>query len=275
MPSPSSDLSNLTLSTFQKLTGNTQLVGNNIINDLSLFISRNDIVFLLLAPLIVWILYVVLRFIRNRARRKVGGDLKQPLTWFAFFFTHMKGFFILAFSLYSTAHFINLTPYTAWAIRTFTEISIVIQVAIYVHHALQGFVGRLIDRKARENPTAESARPICLLLTKTAIWVVSALLVLEALDVDITALLAGLGIGGIAIALAAKNILADLFASISIIIDNPFRVGEKIESGDIKGTVEYIGMKTTQVRAESGELMYCPNGILTNAKLRNLDRVKS
>ncbi len=82
---------------------------------------------------------------------------------------------------------------------------------------------------------------------------------LDNVGVNITALVAGLGIGGIAVALAVKDILADIFASVSIMLDKPFEVGDAIAVGDLRGTVERIGIKTTRLRAPSGEQLVFPN----------------
>ena len=89
------------------------------------------------------------------------------------------------------------------------------------------------------------------------------------IGVDITGLIAGLGIGGIAVALAAQNILGDIFASISISIDEPFVEGDYIEVAGIAGTVEKIGLKTTRIRTLGGPVVSMPNATLTNANISN------
>lgn len=272
MTSNPEDLEHITLSTLQKLTNKTELVGNRIIDDLELFCQSNSLITFLIVFLSVLALFLVTRFIRNRLRLKMGQNLNSTATWIAFAFTHLQSFFILALSIYGAAHFLILTQYMAFLLRIYIEIAIILQLAIYASVGFQGYVNRLIDRKSLVNPTVKSARPISLLVTKALVWSSAALFVLEVLGFDVSAILAGLGIGGVALALASKNILEDLFASISIIADNPFHVGETIETGDIKGRVEYIGMKTTQIRGEKGELIYCPNSVLTGAKLKNLDR---
>jgi small-conductance mechanosensitive channel len=100
-----------------------------------------------------------------------------------------------------------------------------------------------------------------------------ALLVLENLGVDITALVAGLGIGGIAVALAAQNVLADLFASVSILLDKPFEVGDTIHVGDMIGTVQNIGIKTTRLRSVTGEQLVMSNSDLLRERIRNYKRM--
>jgi MscS family membrane protein len=95
------------------------------------------------------------------------------------------------------------------------------------------------------------------------------LLILDQLGFDITALVAGLGIGGVAIALAVQNVLGDLFASLSIVLDKPFVVGDTINVGDMTGTVEYIGIKTTRLRSLSGEMIVFSNNDLLKSRIRN------
>jgi small-conductance mechanosensitive channel len=99
------------------------------------------------------------------------------------------------------------------------------------------------------------------------------LLTLNNFGVDITALIAGLGIGGIAVALAVQNILGDLFASLTIVLDKPFIVGDLIVVGESTGYVERIGLKTTHIRYISGELLIFPNGDLLKSQIRNFRRM--
>jgi small-conductance mechanosensitive channel len=99
------------------------------------------------------------------------------------------------------------------------------------------------------------------------------LLALDNLGVQIKPLLAGLGIGGIAIALAVQTVLGDLLASISIALDKPFSVGESLTVGDFQGTVEHIGIKSTRLRSISGEQIIISNADLIKARLRNFGRM--
>jgi small-conductance mechanosensitive channel len=106
-----------------------------------------------------------------------------------------------------------------------------------------------------------------------AIWAFVVLLTLDNLGIDITALVAGLGIGGIAVALAVQNIFGDLFASLSITLDRPFVVGDFLIVGDVLGTVETIGIKSTRLRSLSGEQIVMPNADLLGSRVRNYGRM--
>jgi len=99
------------------------------------------------------------------------------------------------------------------------------------------------------------------------------LLTLDNLGVDITALVAGLGIGGIAVALALQNVLGDLLASLSITLDQPFVIGDFLIVGDHMGSVEYVGIKTTRLRSLTGEQIVMSNADLLSSRVRNYGRM--
>ena len=109
-------------------------------------------------------------------------------------------------------------------------------------------------------------------VSRLTIWIVLGLAGLSALHIPVRPLLTGLGIGGLAVALAIQNILGDLFAAISIVMDKPFVVGDSISVENYRGKVEHIGLKTTRVRSESGEQIIFSNGELLKSKIRNYSR---
>src|SRR5690606_9331072 len=120
-------------------------------------------------------------------------------------------------------------------------IAVVFQVAVWVREIVIG----LIQRRAAEghNETLNNAMGIIRLLISVALFAIAAIVILDNMGVNVTGLVAGLGIGGIAIGLAAQGIFSDLFASLSIIFDRPFRVGQAIKYDNSAGTVERIGLK--------------------------------
>ncbi len=123
---------------------------------------------------------------------------------------------------------------------------------------------------------AEGATALSLLAfaARVALWSVVLLAALDQLGFNITALVAGLGIGGIAVALAVQNILGDLFASLSIVLDKPFAVGDFIVVDGLRGVVERVGIKTTRVRSLDGELLVFPNGDLMKSRIRNFRQMQ-
>jgi small-conductance mechanosensitive channel len=110
-------------------------------------------------------------------------------------------------------------------------------------------------------------------VARLVLWMVVLLLALSNFGVDVTALIAGLGITGIAVALAVQNILGDLLGTLSIILDKPFVVGDFITVDQFSGTVESVGLKTTRVRSLSGEQIIMPNGDLLKSRIRNFKRL--
>ncbi|MFA5140804.1 MAG: mechanosensitive ion channel family protein [Elusimicrobiota bacterium] len=144
-----------------------------------------------------------------------------------------------------------------------------------VLRALLGYgLRRACDRAGLADANASSAAKNLELVLSGAIWVGAVLFILDNLGVNITAAVAGLGIGGVAVALAAQHILGDLFSSFVIFIDKPFKVGDFITVGDLAGPVEHIGIKTTRVRALSGEMLIFSNSDLTSARIRNYELMR-
>jgi small-conductance mechanosensitive channel len=137
----------------------------------------------------------------------------------------------------------------------------------------------LAERQTRLQSEKEPAQPadfhLVGLLFKFALWVLLGVLILDNIPgVQVTSLIAGLGIGGIAIALAVQNILSDLFASLSITLDKPFVVGDNIRVGEMTGTVEHIGLKSTRLRSVDGEQLVFSNNDLLSSRIQNLKRME-
>jgi small-conductance mechanosensitive channel len=159
-----------------------------------------------------------------------------------------------------------------------------VDVAFIIAFALQGAVwGRelvlgLIGRKvAEENGagTLGNAMSIIRVLVSVALFAIALILILDNLGVNVTALVAGLGIGGIAIGLAAQGIFSDLFAALSILFDKPFRRGDTIRYDNSTGTVERIGLKTTRLRSITGEQLIMANTKLLEREIHNMAEAKA
>jgi small-conductance mechanosensitive channel len=140
--------------------------------------------------------------------------------------------------------------------------------AAAVRHAIDLRVGL-----ASSDPSVRTGAGVLRVAGVVAVWAMVLILALDNLGVDITALVAGLGIGGVAVALATQNILGDLFASVSILLDKPFVVGDFVVVNEFLGTVEHIGVKTTRLRSLSGEQLVFANNDLLQSRLRNFKRM--
>ena len=120
---------------------------------------------------------------------------------------------------------------------------------------------------------AQTAFGVVRFFALVALWTSVTILVLSAFGVEVTPLLAGLGVGGIAVGFALQKILGDIFCSVAIVLDRPFEVGDFIITGDHMGTVERIGIKTTRVRSLEGEQIIFPNSNLLDSRIRNYKRM--
>lgn len=165
---------------------------------------------------------------------------------------------------------LGYTDPPALLFRTISFLFIVIsalQVAIWLRAIALGLIQLRSDPRQGGSETLANASGLIKVLVSVAIFAVAAVVVLDNLGVNVTALVAGLGIGGIAIGLAAQGIFSDLFASLSIIFDQPFKVGDPINFGTQTATVERIGLKSTRLRTVTGERMIVSNAQLLNKEI--------
>lgn len=135
-----------------------------------------------------------------------------------------------------------------------------------------------IDRRAHRaggpDPALAGSLDIIMFIAGLIVWAMAFLLALDNLGIQIKPLLAGLGIGGIAVALAVQTVLGDLLASMSIALDKPFTIGDALQVDDIAGTVEHIGVKSTRVRSVSGEQVIISNADILKSRVRNNGRMR-
>jgi small-conductance mechanosensitive channel len=147
------------------------------------------------------------------------------------------------------------------------------QGAIWADALVVYLIKLLVEKKTEEDVSSVAMITMFGFVSRVAVWSIVILLALDNIGINVTALVAGLGIGGVAIALASQNVLGDLFASISIVLDKPFVIGDFIIVGDMLGSVEHIGIKTTRVRSLFGEQLVFSNNDLLNSRIRNYKRM--
>ncbi len=150
---------------------------------------------------------------------------------------------------------------------------IFLQVAIWASGALDVWWKSHTSKKIEDDPAQKASLNLLGIALRFVLFSIVLLLCLRNLGVDISALVAGLGVGGIAVALAVQNILGDLFASLTIVLDKPFVVGDFVNVGELSGTVENVGLKTTRLRSLSGEQLVFSNSDLLSSRLRNYKRM--
>jgi small-conductance mechanosensitive channel len=148
------------------------------------------------------------------------------------------------------------------------------QGAMWGNTALRSWLGQYYENRAADPARATSAAAVGF-IARMVLWVVVLLMILDNLGVNITTLVASLGIGGIAVALAVQNILGDLFASLSIVLDKPFVIGDFLIVDKYLGTVEYVGLKTTRLRSLGGEQLVFSNADLLRSRLQNMTRLET
>lgn len=190
---------------------------------------------------------------------------------------HIKPPFYFIVSFYLATQFLNLNEFLHKVIFGAFVIIIVVQTITTAQKVIDYFIKKKIleDGDEEDDKNKEAIIKLSAQLTKAALWVFGGLLILSNIGVDVTSLIAGLGIGGIAIALAVKDVLGDMFASFSIFIDKPFKVGDFIEvNPKEKGTVEKIGIKTTRLRTRQGQQLIVANKTLTEVTIQNYRRME-
>ncbi len=126
----------------------------------------------------------------------------------------------------------------------------------------------------RDNPSLEQSINALIPAIRLVIWLIGIIFILDNLGFNISAVVASLGIGGVAIALASQGVLQDLFSYFAILLDRPFELGDFIIVGDYVGTIEYVGIKTTRLKSISGEEIIIANTDLTGSRIRNFKRMK-
>ena len=154
-------------------------------------------------------------------------------------------------------------------------IAFALQGAVWARELILGVIGRRVAEERNGAGALSNAMAIIRLLVSVALFAIAVILILDNLGVNVTALVAGLGIGGIAIGLAAQGIFSDLFAALSILFDKPFKKGDTIRYDQSTGTVERIGLKTTRLRSITGEQLIMANTKLLEREIHNLAEAKT
>jgi len=180
---------------------------------------------------------------------------------------------LLPLAVYLAAQSLTLPERADRLLTHVTVTALLVQAALWLNRLIVGWLRYSLRTRGADDPAGVSALNILGFIARLALWVFVLLLALDNFGFNITALIAGLGIGGVAVALAAQNILGDLFASLSIIFDRPFVIGDFIVVGDQMGTVEYIGLKTTRIRSLSGEQIIFANSDLLQSRIHNYKRM--
>jgi len=172
-------------------------------------------------------------------------------------------------ALYAGALSLDLLPEVGDLLSTILVLGFLIQGAFWANGVVNYMLGSWARQKFEADPTISTALGSVGFLIRFAVWATFVMLALDNMGIDIGPLVASLGIGGVALALALHGILGDLFASLTIIFDKPFAVGDYIQVGDLAGTVKHVGLKSTRILASSGEQLVFSNADLLGSRIRN------
>jgi small-conductance mechanosensitive channel len=181
---------------------------------------------------------------------------------------------LVVIALYAGARFLKLGLKVKSAFNILLVITLLLQLAMWGNGLINYYINRRRLKKFGEDASSTTTLTALSYILKVALWSLLLLLGLENLGINITALVTGLGIGGVAIALSLQHVLTDLFAALSIVMDKPFIIGDFITVDSFMGNVEHIGLKTTRLRSISGEQLIFSNSDLLSSRIRNLKRME-
>lgn len=233
----------------------------------------------LLALAIVVAVFLGLRLVRRFVLHRLQALAKRTKTDLDDFLVDLvrqtRLFFLALVALYAGTLALQLPPTATAVVGRLTLLALFLQLGFWGNAGVTYWVTRTAKRKLELEKDASTATTIRALglLGRIVLWTILLLLALDNLGIEVTSLIAGLGIGGIAIALAVQNILGDLFASLSIVLDKPFVIGDFIIVDEFLGTVEKIGLKTTRIRSLYGEQLIFSNKDLLQSRIRNYKRM--
>jgi small-conductance mechanosensitive channel len=259
--------------------------GSNNINELFARLREtvlwgNSLSWWLIAILTAALLALALRSLKaslgkrlNRLAQRRGAD------WFRageILVEHTKAWFLLVVALFCGGYVCNicLEEGTLRIVSWITIVVVLTQAAIWADTLLTFAVARYVERHKDVDAAGVTMLLALSFAGRLMIWVGATLTAIAFLEINITPWVAGLGIGGVAVALAAQNILGDLFASVSIVLDKPFVLGDFIAVDDKMGEIEHIGLKTTRLRSLSGEQLIFSNTDLLKSRIHNYKRMQ-
>lgn len=221
----------------------------------------------------VAVLGAVRRVVVSRVRRLSDRTTNQWDDVVADVLDATRMLIIFAGALAAASTTLDLGSRVRTVVGQVVVILLLIQVGFWATAAARTLLHRYRADKLEHDPSAATMVGVFTFIVYLVIWAGVLLFALDNLGVDITALVAGLGIGGVAIALALQNVLGDLFASLAIVLDKPFVIGDFVKVGEMVGTVENIGLKTTRVRALGGEQLVFSNNDILSSRLQNFGRM--
>ena len=172
------------------------------------------------------------------------------------------------------SQYLELPRKVAFGFDKALTITLFLQVGFWVWAVMEFWLARSRERALAQNPAAATGLTALAFIARVILWAIVLLMTLDNLGVNVTTMIAGLGVGGVAVALAVQSILGDLFASLSIVIDKPFVIGDFVIVDEYMGTIEHVGLKTTRIHSLGGEQIVFSNSDLLKTRIRNYKRMR-
>jgi small-conductance mechanosensitive channel len=232
----------------------------------------------LVAALALAVTFALLFLLRRLMTRRFAGVASRTATAFDDVALELSRrtriYFLFAIALVVAARFVEVPARIGDLLDRLVALVVLLQAARWATGAIAFYVARHIEKRRGTSDAANvwAARMLGF-AANVGVWAIILVALLDNLGFDVTTLVTGLGIGGIALALAVQNILGDIFAALSIVLDKPFIVGDFIVVDAFSGTVEQIGLKTTRLRSLSGEQIIFANSELLKGRIRNYKRL--
>jgi small-conductance mechanosensitive channel len=215
----------------------------------------------------------VRHLVASRYKKYSAAQHRMPIRLLAYLIGNTKQFLFVAIALDAAQASLTLPDRIGRAVFNIVLILVLLQVGLWAGRAVRFYLETKELERGADQVFAGSLDVINF-VARMLIWSLLILVALDNLGVNITALLAGLGVGGVAVALALQNVLGDLFASLSIALDKPFVVGDNLTIDTCIGRVEHIGIKTTRLRSDSGEQIILSNADILKSRVRNFGRLQ-
>jgi small-conductance mechanosensitive channel len=227
-----------------------------------------------IVALLVWtILWALRRFVARHYESYAKGAHPALIQLVAYLISNTTRVFSIGIAVYAGQEILTLPDKIQRVVDKTVMLLLLLQIGIWAGRTVRFYLEMKRRERGADRVFAGSL-DIINFVARVLIWAFITLLALDNFGVNITALLAGLGVGGVAVALALQNVLGDLFASLSIALDKPFMVGDSLTIDSYIGTVEHIGIKTTRLRSESGEQIILSNADILKSRLRNFGRLQ-
>jgi small-conductance mechanosensitive channel len=220
----------------------------------------------------VWLtLWLARRLVGSRLQRYSSSQSLTVIRLLAYLASNTRQIFFLAVAVDAAQETLTFSVRAQHLVSNSVLLLVLIQVGLWAGRCVRFYLETKQAERGADRVFAGSL-DIINFVSRLIVWSLLTLVALDNFGVNITALLAGLGVGGVAVALALQNVLGDLFASLSIALDKPFGVGDSLVIDTYIGKVEHIGIKTTRLRSENGEQIILSNADILKSRVRNNGR---